>query len=72
MRCFFQIVTEGKIKSVKTSEINDAGASLMRCCSQIEIESEIELVEMSKINDARSSLMGLNILLYYNSYNLSL
>ena len=51
MMCCFQIKTESEIKSVETSKINDAGASLMRCCSRIEKESEIELSETSEIND---------------------
>ena len=55
MRCCFQIKTEIEIKSVETSKVNDAGASLMRCCSQIETESDIESAKMSKINEVGSS-----------------
>ena len=46
----FQVGTESAIKSVETSRINEAGASVMMCCFQIETESEIKSFETSKIN----------------------
>ena len=54
----FQVGAYSVIKLVKTSRINEAGASVMRCCFQIEIESEIKSVETSKINDDGGSLMS--------------
>ena len=46
----FQFGIESAIRSVKTSKINEARASVIMCCFQTEIESEIKSAETSKIN----------------------